>query len=158
MKMRKEKLPGKQGPIWHINGFIATKLGERLRGYNEEECYKLIDYLSEWTLPYSKDKHIVELIREKIEKNKKNESRYYTTEELYTYTILLFRDIHTPEKIMENLLEEKEWQRLQIRIANRYSLDTEFVKRAIEEHIEEVLGRKPRLYSTNINKNDLGLP
>ncbi len=134
--MRKEKEGSSLLSFNHINAFIVTKLKGRLQSYDDEDRYKLMDYLCEWSSLYSERKHLVELIRERIERNKKNESKY-RSEELYGYTLLLFNAVNSPERIMEYLLGEREWQDIQDRIAHRSPLDQENVKSTLEKAIEE---------------------
>jgi len=136
--MRKEKEGKGLLSFNHINAFIVKKLRERLQSYDDKDRYRLMDYLCEWSANYPIGKHLVELIRERIERNKKNKLKY-RPEESHAYTFLLFNKISSPENIMEYLLEESEWQDIQDRIARRSLPDQENVRSALEKSMEEYI-------------------
>ncbi len=130
----------------HVNAIIAKNLSALLSSHinRKSNLYSLIDYLSEWALYFNKNKHIVEIISQRIGNYKNNDSDLLELGRVAKYLNHSFKYYNgkTPEEFMYNFLGEKEWEKIQRRLDKRTKADIEYVIGAVERIVNEELNQK----------------
>lgn len=136
--------------IRHVNASIISHLIIAYNRYDEDDKYKLIDYMSEWLLKFPK-KDIVDVIRQKFEENPYFRLDY-DNEGIYGYVNSNFpKNLETPERIMGFLLGE-EWEILRTRLEKRSRLEKELVYVIIKKELGEARATKGKGRSTKLFK------
>jgi len=131
-----ERIPYRyyQSTLVHANSVIAKNLKQILLRYDNANRCKFIDYMSEWALLRPK-MHIVELIRDKIDRSENNFSSFIKDD--YTKALLFFnRDFATPESFMESFLGG-EWGKIKEQLSQRSEEKKIYYTNLIENEIKK---------------------
>ena len=120
-------------------GMIIKRLKELFNRYRKdggENVYNIIDYMSEWALLYMRERHTIEIMRQKLEQNLLNNGKEGKLKLLDFYNNPTFKEYTaTPEKFMCSLIGERDWQNIQ----NRFVLRTDYEKKYVMDKIREKL-------------------
>ena len=126
-------------PIRHENAAVVVGLKELYNSYDEKNKCRLIDYLSEWALPFSIKKDVVEMIKLKVDNNIDTEWGFYSI-----FERIINKSKENPEDFMFNLLGEKEWGELSKKLSRRRISDVSYFKNFIENETSKDISGKGR--------------
>ena len=122
-------------------GMIIKRLKELFNRYRKdggENVYNIIDYMSEWALLYMRERHTIEIMRQKLEQNLLNNGKEGKLRLLDFYNSPTFEEYTaTPEKFMRSLIGERDWQNIQNRFVLRTADEKKYVMDKIREKLEE---------------------
>ena len=111
----------------HPNAEISTKLNEIMNSYKNNDIYKIIDYLSEWAVisnPQNTEKHIIEMIRERLERNYNSQKNAELKLGPKDYMNKFFSNESSPESLIESLAYEEELKLIKERLSKRPRRET----------------------------------
>ena len=133
------------------DGIIIKRLRGLFNRYNKEgkeNIYHAIDYLSEWAILHStRERHIIEIIRQKLEQNLFDSSNEKRLKLLDFYDSHIFKECaETPERFMHYLIGERDWQKVQYRI----TLRSPEYKKEVMDDIEKKLSKKNYLEAVSL--------
>src|SRR3989344_1436488 len=134
-------------PVMHENSAVIEGLRKLYNSYDENQKYRLFDYLSEFALPFPEEKDIVEILRVKIENNRGSVWGFYSV-----FEHIIDKSKNNPKDFMLNILGEEEWGELSDKLSRRRISEAIYFKEFIEREIEreKYIGGKGRHHESYV--------